>query len=293
MKYVLAAVAAIIGLAWLFFAGQRVEVPPGHVAKIFGKNGYQEQVIPTSKFRLEPCITYCDEIVYMPVNEFTVTEDLELFMPVDKLVVKVKIRAVILPNPAQYDVFFARVTPQGNKIDTSIAYRNMVAMMVQTTSRELLSKYTIAQIVSSLNTINQELSQKLGQEIATKSPFQAKSVGLADVVYPEIIIKAQENAAERREAIQSEEAQLEVSKVRLERTLQETAMQRKIDVAKAQAEAERNRIIADSITPAYIRFRQLDALDKIAESDNTKFVPIEMLSSMSTQLMLAQPTGGK
>lgn len=293
MKYVLGVIVAIIAIVWLMFAGQRVEVPPGHVAKIFGKNGYQEQIIPTSKFRLEPCIAYCDDIVYMPVNEFTVTEDLELFMPVDKLVVKFKIRAVILPNPAQYDTFFARVTPQGNKIDTAVAYNNMVAMMVQTTSRELLSKYTIAQIVSSLNTINQELSAKLGQEISTKSPFMSKSIGLADVEYPQIIIKAQENAAERREAIQSEEAQLEVSKVKLERTLQETAMQRKIDVAKANAEAERNRIIADSITPAYIRFRQLDALDKIAESDNTKFVPIEMLSSMSTQLMLAQPTGGK
>jgi predicted small lipoprotein YifL len=48
-KTSLAAVAAAFVLG---ACGQKVEVPPAHVGKIMTKDGYQESLIPTSKFRL-------------------------------------------------------------------------------------------------------------------------------------------------------------------------------------------------------------------------------------------------
>jgi multidrug efflux pump subunit AcrA (membrane-fusion protein) len=113
-------------------------------------------------------------------------------------------------------------------------------------------------------------------------------VGLADVKYPEVITNAQENAAERREKIQQEEAQLEISKVALERQLQEQQLQRKIEVEKAQAEAEVNRILAESITPSYVKYRSMQIMEKIAESDNKVFVPTEMLDSVAGQVQLGR-----
>jgi len=113
-------------------------------------------------------------------------------------------------------------------------------------------------------------------------------LGIADIKYPDVITNAQIAAAERREAIQQEEAELEISKVQLERLLQETRLQRAIDIEIAQASAEVNRILGDSVTPAYVTYRQLDALQAIATSENTKFVPVEMLSSMAAQFMVTK-----
>jgi regulator of protease activity HflC (stomatin/prohibitin superfamily) len=79
---------------------------------------------------------------------------------------------------------------------------------------------------------------------------------------------------------------LEISKVQLERELQEERLKRAIEMEKAQAQAAVNQILADSVTPAYVTYRQLEALQTISGSENTKFVPIEMLSSMAGQVML-------
>ena len=58
--------AVIIGTAvFLAACGERVEVPPAHIGKIMTKDGYQEQTIPTSKFRLPHCWTYCDKLVLL------------------------------------------------------------------------------------------------------------------------------------------------------------------------------------------------------------------------------------
>lgn len=85
-----------------------------------------------------------------------------------------------------------------------------------------------------------------------------------------------------------EEAYLKISKVQLERQLQEQQLQRKVDVEKAMAEAEVARIQSQSLTPAYIRYRELQILEKLAESDNKVFVPSAMLDSVAGQVQLGR-----
>jgi regulator of protease activity HflC (stomatin/prohibitin superfamily) len=109
-------------------------------------------------------------------------------------------------------------------------------------------------------------------------------VGLADVTFPPIIVTAQVNAAERREMIEQENAQREVTRVVLARQLEEQELQRKIEVEKAQAEAEVNRILASSITPSYVQYHQLQVMYKLAESQNKVFVPASMLDSVAGQV---------
>ena len=79
--------------------GQRVEVPPAHVAKIVSKDGYQENLIPTSKFRLAPCLAYCDRLVLLDVSDKSYTENLEIFIPEDKLNLTVSVRTTLSVNP--------------------------------------------------------------------------------------------------------------------------------------------------------------------------------------------------
>lgn len=274
--------------------GKPVEVPTASVGKIMGTSGYHEGVIATSKFRLSKCWTYCDKLVTLDVSDQQQTEVMNLFMPKDKLNVRYDLRMTLAVKPQAYEEIFAKITPQPSgddqlaEINIGKVYQTYAQQVIRAEAREIISKYSIAQVVSSREAINDELSDTLAKSVSEKTPFVVRYVGLADVQYPDVITKAQENAAERREKIQQEEAQLEISKVALERELQEQQLQRKIEVEKAEAEAEVNKILADSITPSYVKYRSLQIMEKIASSENKVFVPTEMLDSMAGQVQLGR-----
>lgn len=104
--------------------------------------------------------------------------------------------------------------------------------------------------------MNADLRTRLTKSLS--SNFDVRYVGITNIEYPAIITDAQENAARRREQIQQEEAQLQISRVTLERELQEAQLQRKIDVEKAEADAEADRVRANAITPSILQLRALE-----------------------------------
>ena len=291
MKFRNALVVSALAVS-LAACGSKVEVPAAHVAKIMTKDGYKADIIGTSKFRLDGCWAYCDKLVLLDASDQAVSEKMELFMPEDKLNMTFDLRLTMIINPNKYEELFARIPPvDQNGVDViswNKAYVTYAQQIVRAEAREFLSDFTIAEIASSRETINAQLSQRLTKSINEKTPFQVRYVGLADIQYPIIIVEAQENAAERREKVQQEEAQLQISKVQLERQLQEQQLQRKVDVEKAMAEAEVARIQSQSLTSAYIRYRELQILEKLAESDNKVFVPSAMLDSVAGQVQLGR-----
>ena len=248
--------------------GQLVEVPPAHVGKIMTKDGYREGVIGTSKFRLEPCINYCDKLVLLPVADQASIENMEIFMPQDKLTLKVSIRTnLTITDQKQMDALFNSLPPTAGEGDSSYisrigrdaVYNTYAKQIILTETREYLSQFTIAEVASSMERVNAELSTRLANAIKTKTPFSVRAVGITNIEYPKIIVEAQENAAKRREQIEQENAQLEVSRVQLQRELQEAELQRKIDVEKAAADAEADRIRAVAASnPAVITLRKLE-----------------------------------
>ena len=291
MKFRNALVVSMLAVS-LAACGSKVEVPAAHVAKIMTKDGYKADTIGTSKFRLDWCWAYCDKLVLLDASDQAVSEKMELFMPEDKLNMTFDLRLTMIINPNKYEELFARIPPVDQDgvdvISWNKAYVTYAQQIVRAEAREFLSDFTIAEIASSRETINAQLSQRLTKSINEKTPFQVRYVGLADIQYPKIIVEAQENAAERREKVQQEEAQLQISKVQLERQLQEQQLQRKVDVEKAMAEAEVARIQSQSLTSAYIRYRELQILEKLAESDNKVFVPSAMLDSVAGQVQLGR-----
>lgn len=292
IKRLFATTVVAVSALVLSGCGEVVEVPSAHVAKVMTQNGYKEGTIPTSKFRLEFCYAYCDKLVTLDVSDKSVEEKMTLFMPEDKLNMSFDLRMTMMVNPDKYEELFSRVPPdrdaRGDYIPWSRAYQTYAQQIIRSEAREFLSQFTIAEIASSREAINAELSERLTKVINSRTPFMIRHIALADVQYPDIIVTAQENAAERREMIQQEEAQLQISKVQLERELQEQRLKRAIDVEKAQAEAEVNKILADSVTPEYVKYRELNVLEQIARSENKVFVPTPMLDSMAGQVQLGR-----
>src|SRR5690554_1425790 len=243
--------------------GQRVEVPPAHVAKIVSKDGYQENLIPTSKFRLAPCLAYCDRLVLLDVSDKSYTENLEIFIPEDKLNLTVSVRTTLSVNPNKTEELFGALSPAQVDGSTSIIQSNTIystyaAQIIQAEVREYLSQFSIAEIASSNERVNSDIRERLSRVLQQRTPFNVRYVGLTNIKYPEIITNAQEAAAERREAIQQENAQLEISKVRLERELHEARLNRAIEKEKAETEALAQRTLAESVDNRVLELRRLE-----------------------------------
>lgn len=290
MNFVKITTAIVLSIMLAGCFGQKVEVPAAHIGKIMTKSGYKDGHVTTSKFRLDWCAVYCDKLVLLNVSDGAYTEPMNLFMPQDRLEMKFDLRMTLAVDPLAYGSLYSRVTPvthdRGDHIPLSTVYDTYAKQIVRSEMRSFLSEFSIAEIVSSRESINAQLSERLTRVVTARTPFVVRYAGLADIQYPPVIVRAQENAAERREMIQQEEAQLDISKVQLERELQEERLRRAIEVEKATAEAEVNKILADSVTAAYITYRNLNALDSIAKSTNKVFIPTELLGTMASQVML-------
>lgn len=243
--------------------GAKVEVPPAHVGKIMTKDGYQENLVPPSKFRLSACFAYCDRLILLDTSDKTVQEPLEIFIPEDKLNLNVGIQATLSLNPNQTESLFGTLQPsESNGVISTIRWESIydtyAKQIILTETREYISKYSIAEIASSLEKVNADLRVILQDRIKERTPFTVRYVGITNVKYPDIITAAQENAAERRERIQQEEAQLNISKVTLERELQETRLKRQIELEKAEIEAQAQRIQREVVDEKVLALRRLE-----------------------------------
>jgi regulator of protease activity HflC (stomatin/prohibitin superfamily) len=242
--------------------GQMVEVPPAHVGKVMTKDGYQPNVISTSKFRLAPCFAYCDKLVILDVSDRANVESLSIFIPKDKLELSVDIQTTLSLNATKTESLFGTIAPVEQDDNTLIpwinVYNTYAKQIVLTEAREYLSQYSIAEIASSMEKVNNDLRAMLTKAISAKTPFDVRYVGITKIKYPSIITEAQENAARRREQIQQEEAQLEISQVSLQRELVEAQLQRQIDFEKAEGEAAAQIVQREAVDPRVLQLRKLE-----------------------------------
>lgn len=250
--------------------GERVEVPPGFVGKVMTKDGYQEGLIPTSKMRLGACISYCDRMVIMDNTDKSYVEPMEIFIPADKLNIKVDLRATLAVDPLRAEPLFNKLpqVTQGDQLSVisgESIYNTYGKQVLQAEVRSYLTKYTISEIASNGEKINSDIQVLLSKVMGERTPFSVRYAGITNIKYPYIITTAQENSAKRRESIAQEEAQLEVSKVSLSRELQEAKMQRAIEKEKAETEAQAQLVLAAAVDPRSLRIKELEIQKILAE----------------------------
>lgn len=272
--------------------GQRVEIPAANVGKVMTSNGYQEGVIPTSVTRLNFCALpgqVCDRMVLADISDRSASEEFDLFMPQDRLNMTFRLGMTLAVKPNAMEDLFNRIQPVENssriyRVPVERVYTTYVQRIVRAEARSFLTQYSIDEISNNRDRVGAELFQHLKGIVDEQTPFILRYAGLDEVDYPEVIRNAQQLAAERREAIAQEEAQLEVARVQLQRQLEEQQLQRRVDVERAEAEAEVNRILADSVTDAYQTYRSLEIMDKMTSSDNKVFLAPEMLNSLNANV---------
>lgn len=279
---ILAVIFASLALTSCSLIGEKVEVPPAHIGKVLTKDGYKSGNYSPSRFRLDPCFAYCDSIVLLETSDQPVAEKFALFMPKDQLNMGFDLRMTVSVDDSQIDNIYKRVPADRGIISFNKIYITYAQPIIRDVARQVMANYTINEVASSRERLSLELQNAIGKAL-TGAPLKLKRLGLADVQFPQIITKAKEQAAERREQIEREKAQFEIQKIQQERELAQAQMQRAIDREKAEATKEVNEILAKSVTDKYLSYRSLEVLEKMADSGNKVFVPVEALGTLGLQ----------
>lgn len=272
----------VLFLLGLAACADRVEVPPAHVGKILTKNGYKPETVPPSKFRLDMCVFYCDKLVTLAIADFGHKEKFKLFMPKDQLNMNLDVRMTGAINNQAIDNIFDRIPPANNNISVNHVYSTYAQPVIRDVVRRVVAKYSINEIASSRESLSDELFREVSAALQG-TPIEIKRLGLADVQFPKVITEAKERAAERRELIEQEKAQFEIQKIQMERDLEREKMNRAIAREKAIGQKEVNDLLAKSVTDKYLAYRTLEVLDKMAESENKVFLPVEALGTIGLQ----------
>ena len=275
--------------------GESVQVPPAYVGKILSKDGFQPGLIKPSQFRLPICFFYCDRLIVVESSDFGHVEqfrkDHALYMPKSQLAMPFDVRgtfAIRNDDKALQSVFDRVPADYRNRrlrglvhgfISKQRIYDIYAKPIIRDVVRRVISKYSIEQVASSRAAINAELNKEIATALA-KTPLIALRFGLADVRFPKVILDQKETAARRRIAIQQEEAEKQIRLVKLQADLEAARAERQIRRERAQAVLEENKIYAESVSDRYLAYRRLEVLEKLANSQNTKWVPFQALGTV-------------
>lgn len=284
MRRTLSLAALMCAVSLLAACGHPVEVPPAYVGKLSTSSGLQKGIVQPSKIMLESWCRNCDSLILAQASDFAVKEEMDVFMPADKLNLHVEIRGTVAisPDPENVEKIFARVPAIATKEDErvrvigmDIVYATYTQPLVREVTRTIITKYPIQQVMEQRDSIGEEIWSKLREKLAA-TPTTFVQFGLADVQPPPVIVKAQEAAKEREVGIATAEANKSVRLKEAEADLEVAIKQQQVELKEAETQILVDRKLAD-VSEAVIAQRSLKVLDKLAGSNNQIFViPTEM-----------------
>lgn len=297
MKIIMATLLAFTLSGCGLFFGEKVEVPPASVGMVLGKNGYEGDIIPPSRFRLDVCLANCDKLVVIEAGDVGMKETMEVLMPKDNLIFEVDVRFTLEMSKDQKNVLtvFDRVLPRslesGNYgVTLEDIYLTYGQAVVRNVVRAKMSEYSIAEVAENQGAVSEALRESVSNALQ-KTPLDVAQFGLARMNYPSVVREAMEATQERKIAIEREEANAQVDIRRAQAQLEVRRAERAADILAAETIAESNRIMGENITPEVIRYLELQALNKMAENKNTIFFPVEMLGTEALNKRVLESNG--
>jgi regulator of protease activity HflC (stomatin/prohibitin superfamily) len=140
-------------------------------------------------------------------------------------------------------------------------YRKLVQPELRSAVREIVGQFTPDELYSSRRAELQSLIYERVRSGAEVNFVNIQAVLIRDIRLPDQIRVAIENKL--KEEQEAERYQFTIEKERLE------AQRKEIE---ARGQAEYQRLITQSLTPAFLRFKGIEATQHLAESPNTKTV---------------------
>lgn len=140
-------------------------------------------------------------------------------------------------------------------------YDRLVRPTLRSVSREVVGQFTPEELYSTRRAELQEQIELQMEQAVENEYVEIEAVLIRDIELPEQIRRAIENKLEEQELI-------EQTRLSVQRAEQEAERKR----AEAQGDADRARIIAESLSPQFLQFQGIQATRELASSNNAKVV---------------------
>jgi len=139
--------------------------------------------------------------------------------------------------------------------------RVLVRPLVQASTRKLISDYTPEEIYSlSLDKITKMVEASAKAEISS-SNIRLKDLVILKITLPKVVANSIENK------LVAEQLSFE-----LDFKITQAQKNKSIKIIEAEAIAESQKIIDKSLNPNYLRYKQIEAIDRVANSPNAKIL---------------------
>lgn len=281
MKFIKLIVTILVCMS-LYSCGWET-VPPTAKGKVLTTSGYNDEVLEPGKYTLWGR----DELILLQTNTATYQEAVKVILS-DKLTItaQIRFRGRIAGTKDIINSMFNDITPGDDKIvEFNEVYGVYGKMAVRNKTREILGHYSVEDVHKNYARLSGEISQALAKTLET-TPLEISDIALGNIAYPDVVTNAITNAKERKMAIEKEQAQaqIELTKKKTERLLAEAQYQ--IEITRAKAIRDKNKIIGEGVTPELIELRRLEVLEKMAENNSAVFMPVEAMSSPGAQIRM-------
>lgn len=288
MGLIVTAALGLGGCKW--FIGERVEVPPASVGLVLTPNGFEGEIIPPSRFRLDPCFFVCDKLAVIEASDQARMEQMQILMPDDNLQLGVDIRftMALSDDPNRILEVFDRIRPQrleSGNFGTTLqqVYETYGVSIVRSTARAVITQYSIAEVAANQAAVGAEVRRAIASEFEN-TPLELRQLGLAGIQFPQIVTQAMEQRREREIAIETAEAEAQIQIRQAQARLEVARANREADLLEAETIAQANQILAEGVTPELIEYRRLNVIQSLGENGNTVFFPLDLVGTEALNL---------
>ena len=298
---------AFLGFALMVSAvgcGSRVEIPPAHSGVLINSSGIVEDIKSPSTFRLPFNFLGMNphSLVIFEQSDQQKTDSMKLFMPLDRMMMDFDYRGRFSVSSEKEKLQFTldrmqAIPSQSNGkvdvIDFDNVWNTYGNQIVMTTTRRVLTQYSIAHVTKNRESVNEELLVEISKELAS-TPITCSEFGLSKVQPPDLIVEAQKLAKERQVAIQSAVASKMVRLTEAEAALEVAKKKQMNDLLEADTQRQVGLQLTKGVNRAFVQQRALGVLEQIAASEDRIIVyPKEALKNPSLMMAINGYTLGQ
>lgn len=262
----------------------RVTVPPATKGKVLSSAGYSQDVKEPGKYWL----SWFENMVILDTSTMVAKEQMTVKMRDNlDLTFDVRFRTRIAGTTKVINAMFNDIKHDNYHVSLTNVYSVYGRDIVRNVSRSVVGKYTAEEIPANFDRITAELHAGLTEKMKN-SPLEVSNITLAEIKYPAVITQAIEAQHARRLAIETEQNQQAIEMVKRTNELELAKAEYDIRITRAKAIRDENELTAKGISPMLIQYRQLEVMEKLADSNNTVFFPYEMINNVGLHNRMAQ-----
>lgn len=268
--------ATILAAAIMLTGCEVSTVPPAAKGKILSSSGYSADVKETGKYWLFGF----KNMVILDTSTRMISENINVKMSDNlDLPFQLHFRTRIQGDDKTINAMFNDITHDDYRVSLNKVYQVYGRNVVTNAARSVMSKYKVAEVAANFEKINNDIYAEINKSMVG-SPLEVSDVTLANISYPPVITRAVEKQQERELAIVTEKNQQAIEMLKKENQLKLADADYAIRVKKAEAVREENRITSEGLSTTLLHYRNLEVMEKLAESENKVFVPYQALGEV-------------